>query len=399
MVGLSLLYYYNGDKGYIISIDHSESFSIPIKKVKEFIAKHRIVHVFDKKFHSYYLDHTNLSDLCFPILRDQGKADIKVLRTKTESDIENRLRLDKDINKIIPIVKHYEHMENLVLEYEMYLNPLPKDKVEDYGVPEAYKFVEESGIGVHKEDFLSIYGVSNPQLFNDKGSSVYTKYNLYNTTGRPTNSFNGVNFLAIPKNEEHRSPIVPTNDLLVEFDFDGYHLRLLANEIGYEFSKESIHEQLGKIYFKKDEITQEEYKKSKEITFRKLYGYDSEGIELFEKVRAFEDFLWSKYKKDGGIILPTGIRINRSKDLTKNVLFNYYVQNLETLSNAKKILALKEILTGKKTKLVLITYDAFLFDFSYKDGKSLLMKIKGLLEYGNTLTKHKFGVDYNLSGV
>lgn len=77
-------------------------------------------------------------------------------------------------------------------------------------------------------------------------------------------------------------------------------------------------------------------------------------------------------------------------------LLNYYVQNLETKRNAEKILQLKEILEGKKTKLVLITYDAFLFDYSVSDGKELLVQIKDILEQDQMVVKHKHGKTYFL---
>ena len=45
------------------------------------------------------------------------------------------------------------------------------------------------------------------------------------------------------------------NDYFVEFDFDGYHLRLLCEQINYPLTEESAHKQLAKLYFGKEEIT------------------------------------------------------------------------------------------------------------------------------------------------
>ena len=69
-----------------------------------------------------------------------------------------------------------------------------------------------------------------------------------------TNSFNSVNYAAIPHSEKHRKAFKPQNDFFVEFDFDGYHLRLLCEQIGYPLTNESAHKQLAKLYFNKDEI-------------------------------------------------------------------------------------------------------------------------------------------------
>ena len=75
-------------------------------------------------------------------------------------------------------------------------------------------------------------------------------------------------------------------------------------------------------------------------------------------------------------------------------LFNYIVQNLETKENIHKILEVNKFLDKKKTKLILITYDSFLFDFSQEDGKNTLKKIKNILEGKNMVVKHKYGTNY-----
>jgi hypothetical protein len=82
--------------------------------------------------------------------------------------------------------------------------------------------------------------------------------------------------------------------------------------------------------------------------------------------------------------------------MTKYKLFNYVVQNLETKENIYKIQEIQKYLktTVAKTKLILITYDSFLFDFSKKDGKKTLEEIKTILETGEMKVKHKHGTSY-----
>jgi len=69
---------------------------------------------------------------------------------------------------------------------------------------------------------------------------------------------------------------------------------------------------------------------------------------------------------------------------------------METRENIYKINQIQNYLkvSGAKTKLILITYDSFLFDFNKKDGKKTLEEIKTILEFGQMKVKHKHGTSY-----
>lgn len=387
---ISLYYYRSGDKGYVFSIEHSESFPLDNKLVVDFINKHKRVYVVDKKYHMHFLDHSGMIDLQFL------KQDAKDQKTAIQLEYEAKYRGFSGINNIIPLVKHYEHMERLYKHYEDCLNKTYSQEIDK--VIQAYNYVESNPMKIKEQAFFEKFKLLENQASLSK-SFIYNQYNLHNQTGRPTNSFNGINFLAIPKDEQHRECFVPANDYFVEFDFDGYHLRLIGNEVGYHFKESSVHEYLGKQYFNKDALSEEEYKESKTISFKNLYG----GVpEAYQRIEFFKAMVTLSKKLSQGCALgesmelPTGIRLTREEDMYDSKLLNYYVQNLETKRNAEKILQLKQLLGEKKTKLVLITYDAFLFDYSVSDGKELLLKIKELLENDNMVVKHKHGKNYFL---
>jgi hypothetical protein len=393
----SLVYYNDGAKGYIFPVNHSEGFSLEVAQIQSFINSHQKVYLLDKKFHSYFLDLQNVVDLNF-VRMDQGIEGSKLeCSTILHRDFNIRLESTPNVNEIIPISKHYERCECLYNKIQSLI-----DLENDYTIlnraSEAYKWVESQGIAINQEQFQQVYGVENPRSFIKSGL-VYSYYNMYNTTGRPTNSYNSVNFVAIPKTHQFRECFIPRHDFLVEFDFDAYHLRLIAKQIKYQFPdpQESIHTQLGRIYFSKQELTEEEYAKSKEMTFKQLYG----GIEdrfknepFFSQLGDFIDEIWKRYKRDGSIVLPTGIMLRRDTEMTKLKLFNYWVQNLETKVNTHKIERLREVIGEAQSKLILITYDAFLFDYSIQDGKDFLVKVKEILEEGGFKVKHKHAKDY-----
>jgi len=185
-------------------------------------------------------------------------------------------------------------------------------------------------------------------------------------------------------------------DSYIKADFDN----VIGKLIGYEWHQESIHTFLGKLYFNKEELTDEEYSESKTITFKQLYGGVNKKykhIEFFAKIDAYIEDLWENYKRQRAISLPTGRILKYNSEMNKLKLFNYVIQNQETLANVSKIERINQYLEEKKlrTKLVLITYDSFLLDFSANDGKKTLLALKTILEEDGMIVKHKHGLNYS----
>jgi hypothetical protein len=393
----SLVYYNSGDKGYIFPVNHSEGFSLGIQEIESFINLHSKVYLLDRKFHSYYMDVRNSVDLNF-VRMDQGVDSSKLeCDTIVHRDMYDRLGNMPTANEIVPITKHYERCQCLYNKVQSMFD-LENDYTNLNRASDAYGWVEKQGIAVDTESLSYAYGLDSTSTFVYRGLS-YSYYNMYNTTGRPTNSFNGVNFVAIPKTEKFRHSFVPRNDFLVEFDFDAYHLRLIAKQVGYEFpnNEESVHTQLGRLYFGKEELTEEEYAESKRITFKQLYGGIDEkyrNIPIFEKMGNFIEETWKRYKKGGSILLPTGQTLRRDSEMNKLKLFNYWVQNLETKTNTEKIEKIKTYIEKTSSKLVLIVYDSFLFDYNVQDGKEFLVEIKKILEEDGYKVKHKYSKSY-----
>jgi uncharacterized pyridoxamine 5'-phosphate oxidase family protein len=392
---VSLIYYNNSTKGYIFVINHSEGFSLDLRLVEAFLQKHNKIYLLDKKMHSYFLDLPNSIDVQFICLDKNNEYSSFECNTPVHRDFYIKHPILPTINEIIPISKHYERCEclyQMVKDYfELEMDIELQDKLVD-----AYKTVEEAGIKVDLSCLNKKYQLQHKE-YSLLGDTIYSYYNLYNLTARPTNSFNSLNFLAIPKDKDFRECFVPKNDYLVEFDFDAYHLRLISGLIGFEPPKESMHNYLGRAYFNTTELTDDQYKESKTITFKQLYGgieQQYQHIEFFKALNQFIEQEWKKYNAHQALILPTGRILKKLKGMNKLKLFNYIIQNLETKENIYKIIEINKLLSKKKTKLILITYDSFLFDFSQEDGKDVLLQIKHILESNNMLVKHKYGLNY-----
>jgi hypothetical protein len=75
-------------------------------------------------------------------------------------------------------------------------------------------------------------------------------------------------------------------------------------------------------------------------------------------------------------------------------LFNYLLQNLETSMNVRILWDVLQLIRGKKTKLILYTYDSFLFDFS-QDEQDVMENIQDVFNKYKLNIKIKQGYDYD----
>ena len=386
--------------GYIIPINHDEGLNISKDRIYGILSSTSKLYTLDKKNLLY---HFNLQDaIDLSLLYSVKKYDrLEYSReNNTLNYFYNKFRNFPNINQLIPISKLYESSEKV---YEQVKHVI------DFDIPEYFDFynktatnvfflLEQSGLGIYYDNFVKTFNPRDP-LYNIIDNTVLTSYNLYNVTSRPTNAFNSVNFAAIPKSIEHRKCFIPQGDYFVELDFDGYHLRLLSDQIDYPLAKESAHEQLAKLYFEKEQIDEDEYQEAKQINFHAIYGKIPEKwahLEIFTKIDSFIKQLWRRFEDDGKVVAPiSGKVFDRGlKDMHPQKLMNYIMQSLETSRN---ILILKEVLRylqNKKTKLVLYTYDALLFDFHKEDGKETLEKLQEILESdGKYPIKFKYSKD------
>lgn len=393
----SVLYYNDFDKGYIIPINHTEGFSIDFANLQNLLESKEKVYVLDKKWHSYFIELPNIIDVYYTILDQEGKIPDLDCYTNVHRDFYYKHKYLEGVNTIIPISKHYERCECM---FESILPYIGKEEnlAWQNAYTEVYKWVEEQGIGVEERVFDKYYEPTW-KANSMKDGKIYTKYNLYNITSRPTNAFNTINFLALAKGAP-RSAFIPTNDVFVEYDFDGYHLRLVANLLEIEIpTNESIHLHLGKQYFQKEELTPEEYQESKKITFRQMYNGvedDYKHIHFFACVDLLVRDMWQNYRTDGHLILPNGRKLIQDNSNPQK-LFNYYIQCLETYNNVKKLVKLKELLKNKKSKVVLVVYDSILIDFSKEDGRETLDNIENILQEDNYSVKRKLGKNYDFA--
>jgi len=369
----------NSTKGYIASISHSETLSLNIREVKRLISKFKRIYVRDKKEFLHYFILQNLYDITL-----QQPTYIPEY-TQTHSWFYNKYKDKKDINRIIPIVKHYEYCEktfnNLKNRIDEPINEFYNNKA-----TVVFNAIERSGIQVDREKFESRFHLLN-------SDTVYSQFNFKTLTTRPSNRFKGVNYAAINKTNGDRQCFIPSNDLLFELDISAYHPTLLANLIGYDFCGRDIHQAFAEMY-------QVDYKKAKELTFKQLYGgvFDQyKDLEFFKKVQVYTDDLWARFRNEGFVECPVSKHVYKNdvlEDMKPQKLLNYVLQNLETATNVRILWEIFKVLRGKNTKLILYTYDSFLFDLDNSERELLKEVIKIFKKY-KLQVKHSYGDTYD----
>ncbi len=369
----------NSTKGYIASISHSETLSLNIREVKRLISKFKRIYVRDKKEFLHYFILQNLYDITL-----QQPTYIPEY-TQTHSWFYHKHKDKKDINRIIPIVKHYEYCEKTFNDLKNRID----EPINDFYNNQAtvvFNAIERSGIQVDREKFESRFHLLDSY-------TVYSQFNFKTLTTRPSNRFKGVNYAAINKTNGDRQCFIPSNDLLFELDISAYHPTLLANLIGYDFCGRDIHQAFAEMY-------QVDYKKAKELTFKQLYGgvFDQyKDLEFFKKVQVYTDDLWARFQNEGFVECPISKYVYRNdvlEDMKPQKLLSYVLQNLETATNVRILWEIFKVLRGKNTKLILYTYDSFLFDLDNSERELLKEVIKIFKKY-KLQVKHSYGNTYD----
>jgi hypothetical protein len=213
---------------------------------------------------------------------------------------------------------------------------------------------------------------------------IYTQYNFKTLTTRPSNTFNKINYAALSKENGCRKAFIPRNSNLVELDIGAYHPTLLAKLVDYDFGDVDIYSHFSQIYG----LDRQE---AKILTLQQLYGGilpQYEDLEFFKKVKVYVEDLWEVFNNSGQVIVPISgycFKKDKLENMNPQKLLSYFIQNLETAYNVNILWEVFKILKDKKTKLVLYTFDSFLFDWS-DDEREVLIDVQ------NIFKKHKLNI-------
>lgn len=317
-------------------------------------------------------------------------------------DTYNLFNNIKDVNKVIPLtcwntaVSSYNTQLLQIIQQFPNITSIPPYQFIRHALT-VLRTIESAGLSVDEERLNEHFGDKTSRLTAD--GKIYSQYNLYTTTGRPSNRFGGINFAALNKTDGSREVFNSRFDdgSLVQLDFEAYHLRLIGKYVGLNLPTQSLHTYLAEQYFGKTDITQEEYDQAKQMTFSILYGADVEiEIPLLKAIKTLSEQIYQRYPSEG-LIAPISKRQIHlpDGDASQHKLFNYFVQALEFESTIGKLDRLVNALKSSRSKLVLYTYDAVLLDCHPDELDSTIELSRQILTNGGYPVRTYIGKTYD----
>lgn len=369
------------------------------------IQKSKKIFVTDKKKFIHLFKIKNVNDvLIFKFQKGTDSLDETV--TTNYHDFIKYKNIDDrvDVNYIIPASKHIELFEKNYKKMRSSMTDFYID--ESFSqlngiITETLAEVESNGLYV---DVIKFNEFFKEKEIEQKSNFVYTEYNLFTSTGRPSNRFGKINYAALNKEDGCRSAFVSRfgdDGMLLSIDYSAYHPHIIANLINYKLDLSlNIYEYLAKQYFEKEEITVEDLKKAKNLTFQNLYGgvrEEYKNIDYFKKVDEYITHRWDFFNQNQYVETPIFKRRITNKhihDANPNKLFNYLLQAAETEFSIQNINRVNHYLKNKKSKVVLYTYDSILVDVCKDDKKDTLVNIKTIMVDNQFPVKCHIGKNY-----
>ena len=303
-----------------------------------------------------------------------------------------RMGIRENLGKIATLMNWGEYLKSFVDNISTTIPPpdlSPKSWIDNTMIP-LLSQIERYGVRVDGKKFIDRYPQATKHLNNN---IVYTEYNPYTITSRPSNRFGGINFSALNKKDGTREVFIPKDGhIFLQMDYDAYHPRIIGKLIDYKLPDTSVHQWLADQYGV-------DYGESKGITFQLLYGgipEEFDSIPYYKKVREYIDEMWGNASKKGYVsTYNRNIPLSSMEGLNPQKVFNYLLQATETELNMDTMRKVLEFIEQTDIELSLYTYDSFLFSFPLDTPKEQALKLKEIVESNGFPINASWGSDYS----
>ena len=293
------------------------------------------------------------------------------------------------LNVVIPLLKHKETFEELADDVSEMVKGYEPDlsfiRFNDL-IISTLGDLETQGIYVDRNLFKERYK-------QDPGptSMVYSQYNPYTSTGRPSNRYGGINYAALNHDDGTRKCFISRygeDGAIVVLDYTTFHPRIISRIVKYDVPiATDIYEYLAKLYFHKKVVDETDIKESKKLTFRQFYGGIEDKYLHIKFLASVKDYMaeqWAMFKSQGYVLTPFFKRKITSKHISEPdppKVFNYILQATEGELSIPKVKSVMEFLKDKRTKVILYVYDSIILDFHKDDGYNTLNEIKRIMSF------------------
>lgn len=358
---------------YVINLNHTDGLSLRDDALKLLEESQRSKAVINCKSVTHLINLKQAIDIDLYRFIESGETPQDTFRElqsfykrSTPQGYQNNLNDSIPLSKQVGIIKD-------IMNYD--LGPNGNENIINFvkDATQVFQWIEKSGIFVDENmrDLL-------PSKHINKDGLVFTEYNLFTSTLRPSNRHGGVNYSAIPKKSDIRKGFVSRfkDGKLVSIDYSAYHPHLIMELIDkYDIHKDWEKPKNGVDFY--DWVSAKlgiadldgAREESKKLVFQSIYGgvsVEMQGLPFFNEVH----LLALKYKADldryGFVLTPLyNVPISKEKFGEDNPppakVLNYVIQAFETERNIQILKELKSNYKGLG-KLIMYNYDAFVFD-------------------------------------
>lgn len=316
----------------------------------------------DAEFAFFYCNGAPLEEVCPPELLEDWKKIVKKVNAHQKSYKTAKIHMPDHCRfDLLPI---HDLSELCYLRTEII-----KNVFRTHEKPENYDFMKDLYTllqGMAEQKIKVNLGVLEGKRENKKARDLIkflssheprVIYDAFKTkTGRL--SVKKGSFPILTLNKEFRSAIEPTNDWILELDYNAAELRTLLALAGKDQPNEDIHQWNSGILG----VSRDEAKRS---VISWLYGSKTSDIgKRLSEIYAREEVLSKYYDPETRIVTtPFG----RKLKATDHHALNYLVQSTTADLVFDRMMALQKLLEGKKSFIKFCLHDSVVIDLSKED--------------------------------
>jgi len=313
-----------------------------------------------------YTEGATLTDVCPADLQEEWEQIKKTLKACLKAFGTSQIALTENcLYDLIPeyFLFQYLHAKNKITAHVLESRARPENYEDVYHLVEMLTDIKARPLSIQTSPINHLLGSVRGKNFlrTLQTARPVCDYNAWGTvTGRLATNPNS--FPILTMNKEFRSCVHPTNDWLVELDFNAAELRVLLALAGAEQPKNDIHNWNVKNIFDGN-LTREE---AKVKTFAWLYS-SKENKDLGRLYN--KDLVRNKYW-DGLKITTDYGRIIENVD--EHHALNYIVQSTTIDMVHEQAYKVYELLKGRKSHIAFLIHDAVYIDLAEEDRYEIL---------------------------